>query len=87
MGDLNRVKGILNKEGSDNDPKHSSKLNRNYLGKKQSAGILSLIEWPAQSPDLNLSETLRRGYFVRLLCQGLQGHEKEDSLPKAKYFK
>ena len=24
-----------------------------YLGKKQSAGILSVMEWPAQSPDLN----------------------------------
>ena len=33
----------------DNDPKHSSKLCKNYLGKKQSAGILSIMEWPAQS--------------------------------------
>ena len=31
----------------DNDPKHSSKLCNNYLGKKQSAGILSIMEWPA----------------------------------------
>ena len=37
----------------DNDPKHSSKLCKNYLGKKQSAGIMSIMEWPAQSPDLN----------------------------------
>ena len=40
----------------DNDPKHSSKLC--YLGKKQSAGILSIMEWPAQSPDLNPIELL-----------------------------
>ena len=32
----------------DNDTKHSSKLSNNYLGKKQSAGILSIMEWPAQ---------------------------------------
>uniref|UniRef100_A0AAY5K0X9 Paired domain-containing protein n=1 Tax=Esox lucius TaxID=8010 RepID=A0AAY5K0X9_ESOLU len=37
----------------DNDPKHSSKLCKNYLGEKQSGGILSIMEWPAQSPDLN----------------------------------
>ena len=32
---------------------HTSKLCKNYLGKKRSAGILSVMEWPAQSPDLN----------------------------------
>ena len=42
----------------DNDPKHSSKLCNNYLGKKQSAGILSIMEWPAKSPDLNPFELL-----------------------------
>jgi hypothetical protein len=31
----------------DNDSKHSSKHYNNYLGKKQSAGILSIMEWPA----------------------------------------
>ena len=62
VGDLYKLKGILNKEGyhsilqchakpcgqrliganfllqQDNDPKHTSKLCNNYLGKKQSAG-------------------------------------------------
>ena len=42
----------------DNDPKHSSKLCKNYLGKKQSAGIMSIMEWPAQSLDLNPTELL-----------------------------
>ena len=42
----------------DNDPKHSSKLCKNYSGKKQSAGILSIMEWPAQPPDLNPIELL-----------------------------
>ena len=71
VGDLYKVKGILNKEGyhsilqrhaipcgqrliranfllqQDNDQKQTSKLCKNYLGKKQSAGILSVMEWPA----------------------------------------
>ena len=42
----------------DNDPKHRTKLCNNYLGKKQSAGILSIMEWQAQSPDLNPVELL-----------------------------
>ena len=42
----------------DNEPKHTSKLCKNYLGKKQSAGILSVMEWPEQSPDLNPVELL-----------------------------
>jgi hypothetical protein len=42
----------------DNDLKYSSKLRTNYSGKKQSAGILSIMEWPAQSPDLNPIELL-----------------------------
>ena len=37
----------------DNDPKHTSKLCKNYLAKKESEGQLNLMTWPAQSPDLN----------------------------------
>lgn len=42
----------------DNDPKHSSKLCKNYLEKKQEAGVLTVMTWPAQSPDLNPIELL-----------------------------
>ena len=37
----------------DNDPKHSARLNRNYLGKLEERGILRRMVWPPQSPDLN----------------------------------
>lgn len=42
----------------DNDSKHSSKLCKNYFGKKQSAGIRSIMERPAQSPDLRTIKLL-----------------------------
>ena len=37
----------------DNDPKHSAKLNRNYLANLEERGILQRMVWPPQSPDLN----------------------------------
>ena len=58
----------------DNDPKHSSKLCNNYLEKKQSGGILSIMEWPAQSPDLNPIELLweQLDRMVRKKCPSSQ---------------
>ena len=60
----------------DNDPKHSSKLCNNYVGKKQSAGILSIMEWPAQSPDLNPIELLweQLDCMVRKKCPSSQSN-------------
>uniref|UniRef100_A0AAZ3SF00 G-protein coupled receptors family 1 profile domain-containing protein n=1 Tax=Oncorhynchus tshawytscha TaxID=74940 RepID=A0AAZ3SF00_ONCTS len=37
----------------DNDPKHSSRLCKGYLTKKESDGVLHQMAWPPQSPDLN----------------------------------
>ena len=34
----------------DNDPKHTSKLCKRYLEKKESDGVLSMMDWPPQSP-------------------------------------
>ena len=58
----------------DNDPKHTSKLCKNYLGKKQPAGIMSVMEWPAQSPDLNPIELLweQLDRMVRKKCPSSQ---------------
>ncbi|CAJ0932299.1 unnamed protein product [Ranitomeya imitator] len=58
----------------DHDPKHTSKLCKNYLGKKQEAGILSVMEWPAQSPDLNPTELLweQLDHMVRKKCPSSQ---------------
>ena len=37
----------------DNDPKHTSRLCQNYLWRKEQDCRLQIMEWPAQSPDLN----------------------------------
>ena len=37
----------------DNDPKHTSRLCKGYLTKKESDGVLHQMTWPPQSPDLN----------------------------------
>jgi hypothetical protein len=37
----------------DNDPEHTSRLCHNYLRRKEQDGSLQIMEWPAQSPDLD----------------------------------
>jgi transposase len=42
----------------DNDPKHTSRLCRRYLDKKEADGVIVNMVWPPQSPDLNPIELL-----------------------------
>lgn len=42
----------------DNDPKHTSRLCKGYLTKKESDGVLCQTTCPPQSPDLNPIETV-----------------------------
>ena len=37
----------------DNDPKHTSRLCKGYLTKRESDGVLRQMTWPPHSPDLN----------------------------------
>ena len=37
----------------DNDPKHTSRLCKGYLTKKEYDGVRHQMTWPPQSPDLN----------------------------------
>ena len=37
----------------DNDPKHKSKFCMGYLEKKESEGVINVMAWPPQSPDLS----------------------------------
>ena len=42
----------------DNDPKHTSQLCKSYLESKEAEGVLDIMIWPPQSPDLNPIELL-----------------------------
>ncbi|CAH2084748.1 unnamed protein product [Euphydryas editha] len=42
----------------DNDPKHTSKLCKQFLEAKENQKILKVMQWPPQSPDLNSIELL-----------------------------
>ncbi|RXN12759.1 butyrophilin subfamily 1 member A1-like isoform X2 [Labeo rohita] len=54
----------LNSEG-DNDPKHTSRLCKGYLTKKESDGVLRQMTWPPQSPDLNPIEMVWALTYLR----------------------
>lgn len=51
----------------DNDPKHTSKLTRNFL----KAHEIETLDWPAQSPDCNPIENLWGLLRVKLVKKGL----------------
>ena len=40
----------------DNDPKHTSRLCKDYLTRKESDGMMCQMTWPPQSPDQNQIE-------------------------------
>uniref|UniRef100_A0AAZ3Q021 Tc1-like transposase DDE domain-containing protein n=1 Tax=Oncorhynchus tshawytscha TaxID=74940 RepID=A0AAZ3Q021_ONCTS len=40
----------------DHDPKHTSRLCKGYMTKKEGDGVLHQMSWPPQSPDLNPNE-------------------------------
>lgn len=42
----------------DNDPKHPSHLCKNYLKRKEEKGDLKVMDFPPQTPDLNLIDNL-----------------------------
>ena len=50
----------------DNDPKHTSRLCKAYLTKKESNGVLHQMTWPPQSADLNPIEMV----WDELDCRG-----------------
>ena len=42
----------------DNDPKHTSKLCKNFIQSKIDNGTMCKLDWPSQRPDLNPLELI-----------------------------
>ena len=40
----------------DNDPKHTARVIKKYLENEKRDGSLTVLNWPAQSPDMNIIE-------------------------------
>ena len=40
----------------DNDPKHTARVIKKYLENKKRDGSLTVLNWPAQSPDMNIEQ-------------------------------
>ena len=63
----------------DDDPKYTSKLSRKYLQRKEDHGVLAVMDFPPQSPDLNpikhLLEHLKRNKTkYAITCQDTLWH-------------
>ena len=54
----------------DNDPKHTSRLCKGYLTKKENNGVLRQMTFPPQSPDLNPIEMVWDGMDRRVKAKG-----------------
>ncbi|KAI3354896.1 hypothetical protein L3Q82_004692 [Scortum barcoo] len=72
----NRRLTVAQIRDQDNDPKHTSRLCKGYLTKKESDGVLCQMTWPPQSPDLNPIE------MVWEVCQELRGESSTFQLPE-----
>ncbi len=60
----------------DNDPKHTAHIVQAYLSTKETDGILSVLQWISQSPDLNPIEHLWKILDDHCACRKPQNHSQ-----------